>query len=125
LLAVHLLAVPFGVWWSYAIGLCIGIGWNALRWAMRQRKLSAYPFFQCLDLQCEVARENSALREASSREPEAGLRRAPPHMSRLSALIEALDRADAVGYDIAEVAADGFLLVLVAGGQHHKFGGHD
>ena len=39
LLAVHLLAVPFGVWWSYAIGLCIGIGWNALLWALRQRKL--------------------------------------------------------------------------------------
>jgi hypothetical protein len=41
LLAVHLLAVPFGVWWSYAIGLCIGIGWNALLWALRQRKLLA------------------------------------------------------------------------------------
>jgi uncharacterized membrane protein (GlpM family) len=39
LLAVHLLAVPIGVWWSYAIGLCIGIGWNALLWALRQRKL--------------------------------------------------------------------------------------
>ena len=41
LLAVHLLAVPFGVWWSYAIGLCTGIGWNALLWALRQRKLLA------------------------------------------------------------------------------------
>ena len=39
LLAVHLLAVPIGVWWSYAIGLSIGIGWNALLWALRQRKL--------------------------------------------------------------------------------------
>src|SRR4029077_13512962 len=39
LLAVHLLAVPIGVWWSYVIGLCIGIGWNALLWALRQRKL--------------------------------------------------------------------------------------
>jgi hypothetical protein len=39
LLAVHLLAVPLGVWWSYAIGLSIGIGWNALLWGLRQRKL--------------------------------------------------------------------------------------
>ena len=29
LLVVHLLAEPIGVWWSYAIGLSIGIGWNA------------------------------------------------------------------------------------------------
>ena len=39
LLAVHLLAVPIGVWWAYAIGLGIGILWNALLWALRQRKL--------------------------------------------------------------------------------------
>jgi uncharacterized membrane protein (GlpM family) len=39
LLAVHLLAVQIGVWWSYAIGLSIGIAWNALLWALRQRKL--------------------------------------------------------------------------------------
>ena len=32
LLAVHLLAVPIGVWWSYAAGLSIGIGWNAMLW---------------------------------------------------------------------------------------------
>jgi len=35
LLAVHLLAVPIGVWWSYAIGLGIGLGWNALLWSVR------------------------------------------------------------------------------------------
>ena len=32
LLAVHYLAEPLGVWWSYAVGLSIGIGWNALLW---------------------------------------------------------------------------------------------
>lgn len=37
LIAVHLLAVPLGVWWSYAIGLGIGLGWNALLWLIRQR----------------------------------------------------------------------------------------
>lgn len=36
MLAVHLLAVPLGVWWSYAIGLAIGIAWNALLWLFRQ-----------------------------------------------------------------------------------------
>jgi hypothetical protein len=35
LLAVHFLAVPLGVWWSYAIGLSIGLGWNALLWIVR------------------------------------------------------------------------------------------
>ncbi len=38
LLAVHLLAEPLGVWWSYAIGLSVGIGWNALLWFGRQRR---------------------------------------------------------------------------------------
>jgi uncharacterized membrane protein (GlpM family) len=35
LLAVHVLAEPIGVWWSYAVGLSIGIGWNALLWGLR------------------------------------------------------------------------------------------
>jgi hypothetical protein len=35
LLAVHLLAEPIGVWWSYAVGLAIGIAWNALLWLAR------------------------------------------------------------------------------------------
>jgi uncharacterized membrane protein (GlpM family) len=43
LLAVHLLAVPLGVWWSYAIGLSLGIGWNLLLWLARQRRLSQKP----------------------------------------------------------------------------------
>jgi hypothetical protein len=38
LLVVHLLAVPIGVWWSYAVGLSVGIGWNALLWGVRQRQ---------------------------------------------------------------------------------------
>jgi hypothetical protein len=36
LLVVHLLAEPFGVWWSYALGLSVGVGWNALLWGWRQ-----------------------------------------------------------------------------------------
>lgn len=36
LLAVHLLAESLGVWWSYAIGLCIGLAWNALLWLLRK-----------------------------------------------------------------------------------------
>ena len=36
LLAVHLLAVPIGVWWSYAVGLSIGLAWNALLWLLRE-----------------------------------------------------------------------------------------
>ena len=40
LLTVHFLAVPAGVWWSYAIGLAVGVGWNALLWAMRRARLA-------------------------------------------------------------------------------------
>ncbi|HET7847875.1 MAG TPA: hypothetical protein VFL51_02330 [Pseudolabrys sp.] len=36
LIAVHYLAVPFGVWWSYGIGLCTGIAWNGMLWTLRQ-----------------------------------------------------------------------------------------
>ena len=36
LYAVHLLAEPIGVWWSYAVGLSVGISWNALLWLSRQ-----------------------------------------------------------------------------------------
>jgi uncharacterized membrane protein (GlpM family) len=36
LLAVHVLAVPLGVWWSYLIGLGVGVGWNTLLWLARQ-----------------------------------------------------------------------------------------
>jgi uncharacterized membrane protein (GlpM family) len=37
LVAVHLLAEPVGVWWSYAIGMTIAIAWNAALWAWRLR----------------------------------------------------------------------------------------
>lgn len=35
LAAVHFTAEAIGVWWAYALGLCIGIGWNALLWSVR------------------------------------------------------------------------------------------
>ena len=38
LLAVHLLAESVGVWWSYAVGLGIGLVWNALLWVLRRRR---------------------------------------------------------------------------------------
>jgi hypothetical protein len=37
-IAVHTLAVPLGVWWSYLIGLAIGVSWNALLWLVKQRR---------------------------------------------------------------------------------------
>lgn len=39
LLVVHLLAEPVGVWWSYAAGLSVGLGWNALLWLARNWRL--------------------------------------------------------------------------------------
>ncbi|MBV9348294.1 MAG: hypothetical protein JOZ70_00150 [Pseudolabrys sp.] len=36
--AVHFLAVPLGVWWSYLIGLSIGVAWNGLLWAARRAR---------------------------------------------------------------------------------------
>ncbi|MEP7031173.1 MAG: hypothetical protein ABI830_09595, partial [Pseudolabrys sp.] len=38
MLAVHLLAVPLGVWWSYLIGLSIGLAWNAGLWVARNQR---------------------------------------------------------------------------------------
>lgn len=43
LLAVHFLAQAVGVWWSYLIGLCIGIAWNALLWVLRRWRKSSSP----------------------------------------------------------------------------------
>lgn len=40
-LAVHYLAVPIGVWWSYLAGLGIGIAWNALMWMIRHMRREA------------------------------------------------------------------------------------
>ncbi|MGH6738853.1 MAG: hypothetical protein ACREDY_07445, partial [Bradyrhizobium sp.] len=36
LLVVHLLAESIGVWWSYAVGMSICIGWNAMLWLSRR-----------------------------------------------------------------------------------------
>jgi len=41
LLVVHVLAEPVGVWWSYALGLSTGVGWNALLWLLRNRHSKA------------------------------------------------------------------------------------
>lgn len=41
LIVVHYLAVPLGVWWSYGIGLSIGIAWNGILWALRRRRSRA------------------------------------------------------------------------------------
>ena len=40
LLVVHWLAVPVGVWWSYLIGLGVGISWNAMLWLLRARRFA-------------------------------------------------------------------------------------
>jgi hypothetical protein len=37
-LAVHVLAEQIGVWWSYAVGLAIGVAWNGLLWAIKRRR---------------------------------------------------------------------------------------
>jgi uncharacterized membrane protein (GlpM family) len=40
-LAVHYLAVPLGVWWSYAVGLVIVAAWNGLLWFTRRAQSAA------------------------------------------------------------------------------------
>jgi hypothetical protein len=41
LLAVHVMAVPVGVWWAYLACLSIGLGWNAALWILRNRRARA------------------------------------------------------------------------------------
>jgi uncharacterized membrane protein (GlpM family) len=38
LLAVHYLAEPIGVWWSYLAGLSVGVSWNGMLWLLRNRR---------------------------------------------------------------------------------------
>lgn len=40
-LALHYVAEPVGVWWGYAIGLAICIGWNALLWLAQKARSRA------------------------------------------------------------------------------------
>jgi uncharacterized membrane protein (GlpM family) len=35
-LAIHYLAEPIGVWWSYAVGLAVTLAWSAILWGVRQ-----------------------------------------------------------------------------------------
>ena len=42
-LAVRLLAETIGVWWSYGVGLAIGVTWNGLLWALKQRRRKPSP----------------------------------------------------------------------------------
>ena len=70
------------------------------------------PELQRLDLQREVAGKNPALRQAAGGEPQARLSGAPPHIAQLATVIESPDRPDPVGDFIAEIDADGFLLIL-------------
>jgi uncharacterized membrane protein (GlpM family) len=39
--AVHYLAEPVGVWWSYAIGLAITVAWSGLVWLVRWMRIRA------------------------------------------------------------------------------------
>jgi len=41
LLAVHVMAVPVGVWWAYLTCLAIGLCWNAALWILRSRRARA------------------------------------------------------------------------------------
>ena len=36
--AVHFVVGQIGVWWAYAVGLAIGMAWNGLLWALKQRR---------------------------------------------------------------------------------------
>ncbi len=40
-LAVHYLAVPLGVWWSFGFGLLACVAWNGLLWLVRARATSS------------------------------------------------------------------------------------
>jgi uncharacterized membrane protein (GlpM family) len=35
-LTLHYLVAPVGVWWAYAVGLSVCIGWNAMLWLFRR-----------------------------------------------------------------------------------------
>src|SRR6185312_1193340 len=75
-----------------------------------------------LDLQRQILRIDTALREAAGDEPQPGLWRAHVHVAQLLAVAKAPDRPDAVGDCIAEQLAYQEFLPLVAGGQYAQIG---
>src|SRR6185437_16719224 len=91
----------------------------------RLRFLIDEPDLKRLDLQREIAREDPALREAPGREPQAWLRRAPPHVAQFAAVVITPHWSGPFGNRVAQIEPGGFLLVLVAGRQHQEFGGED
>ncbi len=40
-LAVHFLAEPIGIWWSYTVALAICLAWNAILWLVQHRRQRA------------------------------------------------------------------------------------
>lgn len=41
-LAVHGFAETIGMWWSYGVGLAIGVAWNVLLWTLKRRRRAAH-----------------------------------------------------------------------------------
>src|SRR5690349_23991264 len=88
--------------------------------AWRMRGLVEHAEFGCFDLEAEVFRVDTALREAAGDEPEAGLRRALEHVAQFLFIAKAPDRANPLGDRVAEQCSHHMVLTLVAGGQHDQ-----
>ena len=82
------------------------------------------PFLAGLDLQSEVLRIDSALREAAGDEPEAGLAAAFPHIGELAIIGKTPDGAGALCNLVAEEEAHQILLAFIAGRYDEEVGRH-
>src|SRR5712691_1231557 len=81
------------------------------------------PFLDRLDLQRQIFRVDTALREAAGDEPQAGLAGARIHVAQLLGLAKPPDRADASDDLLAEQFPNQFFLAFVSGREHDQIGG--
>ena len=87
------------------------------------RRLRQSSRFDRGDLQRDVAAVDSGLRECTADEPEAGLRRAGPHVAEFGrSLVKTPDAADALCDLFAEQLREQMIGTLVAGGEHEEVG---
>src|ERR1700730_2208960 len=91
--------------------------------AHRDQLFCKLPRFDGVDLQCDVAAIDTALRKCSAGKPQTRLSCAGPHVAQfLRLVVKAPDRSDTLGDGCAEARGYDVIQALVAGGQNDDGG---
>ena len=99
------------------------ISWDQKCGAHRDQLFCKLSGFDGVDLQCNVAAIDTALRKCPAGKPQARLPRAGPHVAEFLRLaVKAPDRSDTLGDGFAEARAYNVIQALVAGSQNNQVG---